>query len=125
MLSPVHEWITKATNDLACAKSLLNLGDEYYNQICFLTQQAIEKLLKAYLIKNDKELTKTHDLVKLNSDCMEINSAFAQWKEAALTLTIYSVDFRYPGEDATKTEAIESVSLAEEIFKFIIEELKK
>lgn len=125
MTNPVSEWISKALNDLSCAKALAETQGEYFDQVCFLAQQCIEKLLKAYLIKHKHEVTKTHDLVKLTSDCNKINSCFEKWKDIALTLTIYSVDFRYPGENATKEEANESIVIADEFSKFIINEINK
>lgn len=123
MLLPEQEWIKKALSDLGTAKLILDSNALYFDQICFLCQQGIEKLLKAYLIKNKTEISKTHDLVKSVGDCSKINERFLNWKNDALTLTTYSVDFRYPGEESTKEEAIESYQKAEAFSKFILNEL--
>ena len=116
-----NEWITKALKDFGSAKLILNSQQEYYDQVCFLLQQSAEKLLKAYLIKNKAEISKTHDLVKLVSDCSKFNLKFLDWKNKALSLTTYAVDFRYPGEIATKEEAFEAYKIAEEFSNFILE----
>lgn len=118
------EWVTKAYNDLGSAKIILDSKSEYYDQVCFLVQQGIEKLLKAYLVKNKADISKTHDLVKLTTDCSKFNPKFLDWKSAALSLTAFAVDFRYPGETATKEEAIDAYTQAERFSKFILNELE-
>lgn len=118
------EWVEKALRDLGSAKIILDSGREYYDQVCFLAQQAIEKLLKAYLIKRKIEFFKIHDLVKLTTDCSKFNPKFLGWKNVALSLTTYAVDFRYPGETATKEEAYDSYQKAEEYSNFILSEMK-
>lgn len=90
-----------------------------------MLQQGIEKLLKAYLIKNNADITKTHDLVKLTTDCSRFNPGFLNWRGTALSLTTYAVDFRYPGETATKEEALDALNIAEGLSKFILTELTK
>ena len=123
MMLPEQEWVKKALNDLGSAKLMLDSNSVYFDQTCFLCQQCIEKLLKAYLAKNKTEISKTHDLVKLVGDCSKVNEEFLQWKNDALTLTTYAVDFRYPGEEATKEEAIEAYQKAEAFSKFIFNKL--
>jgi len=118
------EWIKKAFDDLGCAKLIIDSNKEYFNQICFLSQQAIEKLLKAYLIKKSQSISKTHDLTKLTTDCSNFDKAFEEWKNVSLILTTYSVDFRYPGEEATKEEALESYKLANDYSKVILQKLQ-
>ena len=113
----------KAHNDLGSAKVIIDSKSEYYDQVCFLVQQGIEKLLKAYLIKNKADVSKTHDLVKLTTDCSRFDPKFTDWRNAALSLTTYAVDFRYPGETASKEEAIDAYKQAEVFSKFILENL--
>ena len=125
MMLPEQEWIKKALNDLGSAKLMLDSNSAYFDQACFLCQQCIEKLLKAYLTKNKVEIFKTHDLVKLVGDCSKVNEQFLKWKDDALTLTTYAVDFRYPGEEATKEEAIDSYQKAEIFSKFILSKLNE
>ena len=126
MIPLIGEWIYKALSDLRSAKILVDSSEESYDQVCFLAQQAIEKLLKAYLIKNNLGTSKTHDLLKLITDCSKINNSFLQWNNITLSrITSYAVDFRYPGETATKEEANEAHELADKLCKFIINELKK
>ncbi len=60
----IEEWIKKADEDLGFASSVLD-DSTYYAQICFHYQQAAEKYLKAFIIGNDLEFNKIHDLVKL------------------------------------------------------------
>lgn len=124
MMSLYDEWVEKGIKDLDTAKLILDSEKEFYDQVCFLCQQSIEKLLKAYLVKHNKGISKTHDLMKLTMDCVEINPGFASWQKAAISLTTYAVDFRYPGESASKEESLDSFALAEKYSKFILTELK-
>ena len=123
MKNHIEEWIQKATLDIGSAKVLLESKAEYYDQVCFLCQQAIEKLLKAYLVKNNAEISKTHDLLKLLVDCSKYNEEFLNWKNVAISLTTYAVDFRYPGETALKEEALDSYKFASDFLKFLMKEL--
>lgn len=65
-----------------------------------------------------------HDLTKLITDCSKFNEKFLEWKKTAINLTTYAVEFRYPGEEATKEEAIDSFKEAEKFSKFILDQLK-
>lgn len=60
-------WIDYARDDLAFAKS--GLEDGYYSHVCFLTQQSIEKIFKAFLVSQKKQYPKSHDLVRLYKLC--------------------------------------------------------
>ena len=125
MMLPEDEWVKKALKDLGSAKLILDSGSQYFDQVCFLCQQSIEKLLKAYLTKNKVEIAKTHDLVKLVGDSSKLNEEFLKWKNHALNITIYAIDFRYPGEEATKEEALDAYQKAEEFSKFILNKLNE
>ena len=53
----------------------------FHAQICFHFQQAAEKYLKAYIIHNNLEFWKTHDLPLLLKQCVSIDSAFKNYAE--------------------------------------------
>jgi HEPN domain-containing protein len=44
-----QKWIKRAEDDFLFAKTGFKEG--FYNQVCFLSHQAVEKYLKAFLIK--------------------------------------------------------------------------
>lgn len=63
MKKEYEEWIGYAEKDLEVAKHSISGG--YIEGGAFFLQQAAEKALKAVLIKEQKKLIKTHDLVEL------------------------------------------------------------
>ena len=48
----VKKWIEKADKDLLTAERELSFADPITESICFHCQQAVEKYLKAYLVKH-------------------------------------------------------------------------
>jgi HEPN domain-containing protein len=58
----IQEWIHKADHDLGMAKLALEHQIEYADSICFHSQQAVEKYLKAYLVHLNLIFKKTHSL---------------------------------------------------------------
>ena len=55
-------WLSYAKSDLDAAYALLEKGDFFPRQICFFSQQAGEKALKAILVYLGANFPKTHDL---------------------------------------------------------------
>lgn len=63
----IFGWLRKAEDDLSFAKDTLK-ETTYYDHVCFLSQQAVEKYLKAVIIISRGTLTKkekTHNLIYL------------------------------------------------------------
>ena len=60
-----EDWLKKAKKDLRSANNSLGSGE--FEWATFQLQQAIEKALKAILIKKEKQLVKNHDLVYLGN----------------------------------------------------------
>jgi len=92
----VKEWIRLAEMDRETAKYLQNMRPKPIEIICFLCQQASEKMLKAFLVKNEKTPPKTHNLIILNNYCEELSSEFRKIKDECGRLNYYSVQPRYP-----------------------------
>ena len=61
----VRQWLLKAEEDLNAAKSLVTYGDTFLSTVCFRSQQAAEKYLKAFLTNRQVEFPKTHDIDEL------------------------------------------------------------
>lgn len=64
MRKPHENWMFFAKDDLAFAR--VGLKDGFYSHVCFLSQQAVEKAMKGYLISQKKDYPKTHGLVTLH-----------------------------------------------------------
>ncbi len=92
----VREWLAKADEDFEFARLNLEEGKPFFGQICFHFQQAVEKYLKSYIIANELEFLKIHDLPLLLKMCLSKDSLFDQLREDCEFLTTFYVDTRYP-----------------------------
>ncbi len=115
-----EEWLEYAEKDLEGAKHSISGG--YLEIGAFLLQQSAEKALKAVLIKEQKKLVKTHDLVKLSeligtpkeiqNFCNELNPAY--------------MFNRYPDADGKlnlKNDIKNLIKWVEEILKWVKKKL--
>ena len=95
----VEQWLIKAGNDFQSALNLLDSPVIITDSVCFHSQQAAEKYLKAYLVFNGREIHKTHDIALLIKECMAIDSSFAYLLEKEVHfLTPYGTVIRYPDD---------------------------
>jgi len=122
----VNVWMEYAQTDLRAAYALLDSGDFFPRQICFLAQQCAEKSLKAILVFENLPVPKSHDLDRLRDlipDDWEVTEKFPDLAE----LTIWSVESRYPGDtpDVVEHEARETLLLAEMVFDAVKTELQE
>jgi HEPN domain-containing protein len=90
-----QRWLIYAERDLQAAQLLLNQGNNFSQQVCFLSQQAAEKGLKAGLIFLQIEFPFRHDLDLLR------NLLPADWRcclecPNLEELTQWAVEARYP-----------------------------
>ena len=95
----IKNCLYKANEDISGILKLSELDSDitiYSSLICFHSQQAVKKFLKAFLIYNDKSISKTHDLVFLITECININPDFitVDLKD----LTEFSAEVRYPDD---------------------------
>ncbi|MDZ7724629.1 MAG: HEPN domain-containing protein [candidate division KSB1 bacterium] len=91
-----QEWFDIAKIDLSSANHLLTMHPRPIEIICYHCQQSAEKYLKGFLVLNNHEVLKTHDLVILNKLCSEYYVEFKIIEDECLRLTDYSVNVRYP-----------------------------
>jgi HEPN domain-containing protein len=119
------QWLEKATEDLAVARLVFKEG--HTTHACFLSQQCIEKSLKAYLLFKANEYPRTHKLVDLLKGCEPFDSALSQFLPDCTIVDQYYVPTRYPdgipGGTASgipsETEAKEAILAAEKILQFL------
>ena len=113
---PVKDWVKKADEDYESVVALSKKrGKAAPDVVCFLAQQCAEKYLKAYLVLHKAQFTKTHDLIDLLTRCVKIDSSFEFIHDLLKKLNQYAVEFRYPGEDATKREATTAAKAISEV----------
>jgi len=92
----VREWIAKADEAFEFARLNFEESKPFLGQICFHFQQAVEKYLKSYIIANELEFLKIHDLPLLLKTCLSKDPSFNQLREDCEFLTTFYVDTRYP-----------------------------
>lgn len=67
-------WLAKAQEDILWARD--SFEDGHYSGVCFLSQQAAGKALKAYLFSQREKLVRTHNLLRLLKRCTKHNMVF-------------------------------------------------
>jgi HEPN domain-containing protein len=112
------QWAEYAEEDLTMAKSALRRSKPLTSSSCFHSQQCAEKYFKAILIAQDVEFPKTHDLLILNTLCVNAGIFTGFTKEALGRLSGYAVHTRYPGNQPTPAEAREALEIAMTVRRF-------
>ena len=114
------EWINKAEGDLLTARREYRIRKSpNFDAVCFHTQQAAEKYLKAILQENGISIPRIHSLADLLALISKSDPGFMIIQADANLLEGYGVQFRYPGLSANKIEAKAALSAAEHICSFV------
>ena len=88
------EWRRFAEGDLKSARVLLK--EELFNEVCFHSQQCIEKLLKSILVQHGKQVPKTHRLVDLLEEVLRKGNRWESLRDRCAILDQYYIPSRYP-----------------------------
>ena len=83
--------------------------------ICFLCQQAGEKYIKALLQELGWAIPRIHDLDDLLDLLLPHDATLRRLRRGMLFLTQFAVEYRYPGENASKRQAAAALRWAERI----------
>jgi HEPN domain-containing protein len=122
----IKKWLVKALNDLKVAVHELNLSEDEMttDAVCFHCQQAVEKLLKAYLVYKNVDFGKTHQLELLLELCSEQDTEFK--KLYIGNLSDYAVEIRYPETFYIPSleEAKECFEIASKVKEFVLKKLE-
>lgn len=121
----IKKWLLKALEDITLVEHELRLSPEeaITSAICFHSQQAVEKLLKSFLIFKNVDFGKTHDLKLLLNLCIEVDKTFSAVDVG--NLTFYAVEVRYPDDFYIPSfdEAKECSVLAHNVMEFVFKKL--
>jgi len=106
-------WLARAQSNLKLAE----LGHQQgvlLEDLCFQTQQAVEKALKAVCVHHSLDFPRTHSLVILVDILESADLHVPREVRAADVLTQYAVQTRYPGwaEEVTEAEYRHALELA-------------
>ncbi|WP_202320526.1 HEPN domain-containing protein [Archaeoglobus neptunius] len=115
MESPEKLWFRFAERDLRSAKKNYEIGE--YHVSAFLSQQAVEKALKALHIKRSGEFPRIHDLTRL---ARMIDAPEEIIKLCAEITPAYTAT-RYPdvAEDFSESEVSELIEKAEKVVEWV------
>jgi len=118
-------WIDRAKSSLEISKIAVN-DKVYYEDLCYQSQQAVEKGLKGLLVYYGVEPEFTHSIGILLDELEKFTMIPENIKEA-INLTKYAVITRYPGEydEITKERYKESVDIAKDCLEWIEKTIKK
>ena len=126
MNNEIMEWIKYSENDILTAETMRNITNPPLEIVCYHCQQAAEKLLKAFLIKNNEPVVKTHDLTFLNSKCIKFNKTFEEINKECIRLTNYGVNTRYPDiMDIIDIDMEIAINDVKRIKSFILEKIEE
>ena len=119
----LREWLQKGRNDLFSAQIPLAHDPPVLDTAAFHCQQAVEKVLKAFLIWRSVPFEKVHSLVYLLDLCEQQEPSFASLRGGAEALAPYAVAMRYPGEvmEAEEGEVQEALATAETSWAFVLD----
>ena len=111
--SDPHAWITRAYSNLNLAEKGRG-KDVMLEDLCFNTQQAAEKALKAVCLFKEQDFPKTHSITRLVDILETTGVEVPEQIKFADVLTQYAVQTRYPGpiEEITFEEYQEALAIA-------------
>lgn len=119
-----REWLNRARSDLVLAKA--EKEGIYLEDLCFHTQQAAEKAVKAFLIKHDVDFPYIHDIAELLTLLERAGQEIPESIRQAERLTRFAVFTRYPGIglSVSRQEYEDAVTIAEEVVRWVEERLR-
>ncbi len=111
-----REWLNRAKSNLAKARVASGTPEVYLEDLCFDTQQAAEKAIKAVLIHLRVRFPYVHDLARLLGLLEQAGQSIPMSVRKASVLSDYAVETRYPGlaEPVTWEEYEAAFAIAEE-----------
>ena len=94
-----RKWLQRASQDLRLADIIKKDGIQgLEDAFCYICHQATEKLLKAYIVKQEKVAPRSHDLLFLLGKCKKFDASLMRITDNLTILNEYSVSSRYPGD---------------------------
>jgi HEPN domain-containing protein len=116
-----EQWFAIAAQDLDTAEHVANtMRPTPHEIICFHCQQSAEKYLKGFLVLQNIEPEKTHNLIELCKMCEKYNAEFSEFEIKCGVLTQYGILPRYPNElQITVDDMKTAIQYAKDIKEFV------
>jgi len=115
-LGTPRDWLTRAKSNLIRSKQP-KPEEVLWEDLCFDTQQAVEKALKAVLLARGISFRFVHDIAELITFLENQGIILPEEVRSSAELTDYSVESRYPGpfEPVTEEEFKKALRIAETV----------
>ncbi len=115
-----RRWLLKARHDWSVAEKIIIAGGDETDVVAFHCQQAVEKMLKAFLVSRRIDFEKVHDLGRLLDHCVAGDSRFESLRDGVEPLTLFAVAFRYPGPaDPSDEEVKSALRVVQQVWTFM------
>lgn len=116
----IQRWLIKVRHDWSAARKIFTPDCSETDTAAFHCQQAVEKLLKAYLLSRRVPFERIHDLRRLLDYCAAADGAFETLRNSVEPLTLYAVAFRYPGPaDPTRKDVETALAVVQDVWEFV------
>ncbi len=120
----VPRWLEKARSDIRTAEIALAQVPPIADTAAFHCQQAVEKLLKAFLVNVGHGFENIHDLRALTNLCAQTDPEFTTLRDRVAPLTAFAVRFRYPGPFDPSVEQVQgALEVVREVWDFVVDRL--
>ncbi|HEY9867569.1 MAG TPA: HEPN domain-containing protein [Candidatus Obscuribacterales bacterium] len=117
-------FVKLAGADLEAAALLVSAGSEALRpSSLFHSQQAAEKIMKAFLFWHDHPAQRSHDLEKLREDCLNVDSTLEEPLGSVHLLKRGSLNGRYLLARVSMAEAKEGLQIAQTVLEAVLERL--
>jgi HEPN domain-containing protein len=125
-LGTPQDWLRRARSNLARARQP-KPEEALWEDLCFDTQQAAEKSLKAALLAHSIPFRFVHDITELLTLLEKNGISLPEEIRASAELTDYAVENRYPGpfEPVTEEEFKRALQIAEAVVGWAESEIEK
>ena len=124
LYSIVQAWLIRARNDLALAEFTFEKRDDLLDTAAYHCQQAAEKAVKAFLVSQNIQVPKTHDIRRLIQHAIAASPGFSLFLTDADLLTPLATEFRYPSDDEapmpTLVQVQDALAAARRIYDFVL-----
>jgi HEPN domain-containing protein len=116
----VDEWLERVKDDLRSAEIIVKENGPP-NTVAFLSQQAVEKVLKAFLVAQGEVPPRIHHLVNLLELCQKHDNSVKACITGCALLDDFYTDSRYPDDLllVTADEAAAALASAQDVTTFI------
>jgi HEPN domain-containing protein len=108
-----REWVKKAEADFVTAAKLGRGREPLHDQVCFHCQQCAEKYLKALMEEVGLTVPRTHNLISLLPLLKPHHPSLRSFRRGLDFLTRFAVETRYPGDSASRRQAMAALRWAD------------